>query len=87
MNPSADPAPNSIESTFGLSDEDIREFRQICREEGVALDEHEAADRARAVLTLYRLLLGPIPEDPSVSQEPLGSNVVPLSSLPSGKVD
>lgn len=67
-----------------LTPADVREFQIIMREEcGVELDDAAAWERARELANLYRMLLGPIPEDPGA---PSGSNVVPLAPLESGKV-
>ena len=48
-----------------LTHEDAAAFRRLMREEcGVELTLEEAAARAAQLITLYRMLMGPIPEDP-----------------------
>jgi len=60
---------------------DVREFKAIVREEsGIELDDVEAWNRANDLLALYRVLLGPLPEDPALAGDPESSNVVPLGS-------
>ena len=85
--PPVTPSPSNVESTFGLAREDIREFRDICRAEATVMTDDEAADAARRVVILYRMLLGRIPEDPAGSAQLGGSNTAPLSLSPPGKVD
>jgi hypothetical protein len=68
-----------------LAHPDVAEFQQIMRDEcGVVLDDTEAWNRATELVTLYRTLLGPIPEDP---ERAASSNMVPPgpSCLESGK--
>lgn len=51
-----------------LTREDVEEFRAIVRDTcGEELSDQEAWNRATAVAALARMLLGPIPEDPSRS--------------------
>ena len=78
--------PNGLESSFGLTADDVRKFREICTSVGVLLTENEVADSARGVLVLYRMLLGPLPEDPTKPEVSVGSNVGRLASLPSRKL-
>jgi len=48
-----------------LSPEEVAEFREIVREEtGVVMAESEAWNRAIELVALFRMLLGPLPEDP-----------------------
>jgi hypothetical protein len=48
-----------------LNGRDIAEFRAIMEEScGLRLGEQEAWTRATELVNLYRMLLGPIPEDP-----------------------
>jgi hypothetical protein len=70
---------------LGLAE--IREFQAIVREEcGVELEAVEAWNRANELLALYRVLLGPIPEDPARFEDRSGSNVVPFGSSSPGTV-
>jgi len=53
---------------FVLTPPDIREFQQLIQEYcGVSLPETEAWNRATELVALYRMFLGPIPEDPAVA--------------------
>ena len=67
---------------FPLTQEDIDEFKALMRDEcGVDLSNQEAWNRATELLGLFRMLMGPIPEDSEVGQMP---DVVQTSSdLPS----
>lgn len=57
---------------FPLSQEDIEDFRVLVRDEcGIALTNQEAWNRASELLGLFRMLMGPIPEDPEASQSRL----------------
>jgi hypothetical protein len=48
-----------------LTHEKAGEFQQLMREEcGVELTLEEASTRASQLIALYRMLMGPIPEDP-----------------------
>jgi hypothetical protein len=48
-----------------LSHERAVEFQQLMREDcGVELTIEEASTRAVQLIALYRMLMGPIPEDP-----------------------
>lgn len=50
---------------FPLTPDDVHEFREIvAAETGVQMDDQEAWNRATELCALYRMLLGPIPEDP-----------------------
>jgi len=52
---------------FGLAPSDVEEFRALLQEEGgetISLD--DAWSRAIEVLALCRMLLGPLPDDPSI---------------------
>ena len=50
-----------------LLHENVREFQQLMRKEcGVELTLEEAWTRATQLIALYRMLMGPIPEDPAV---------------------
>lgn len=77
---------NEMQSSFGLTAADVREFREICASAGFSLTETEAADRARAVLVFYRMLVGPLPEDPGQHPAPTGSNIGSLASWPPRKL-
>lgn len=77
----------SAGSTFGLTDKDIRDFQEICQAEGIVVTDDDAADAARRVVILYRMLLGRIPEDPAESGQLAGSNTASLSLRSPGKVD
>ena len=49
---------------FALSQADVEEFRELIhRECGEDLSPEEAWKRASEVLALFRMLLGPLPED------------------------
>ncbi len=48
-----------------LSPEEVSAFREIMREEtGVDMSETEAWNRAIELIALFRMLIGPMPEDP-----------------------
>jgi hypothetical protein len=65
----------------------VREFQAIVREEsGIEMDEVEAWNRANDLLALYRVMLGPIPEDPGRFDHLKSSSVVPLGSDPPNRV-
>ena len=56
---------------FGLSHADVEEFRKLIhRECGQELSPEEAWKRASEVLTLFRMMLGPLPEDQAVGSYP-----------------
>ncbi len=56
---------------FALSRADVDEFRELIhRECGVELSPEEAWKRASEVLALFRMLLGPLPEDHGVASYP-----------------
>ena len=51
----------------GLTLDKAREFQQLMRQEcGVELSVEAARTRAAQLIALYRMLMGPIPEDPEV---------------------
>lgn len=53
---------------FGLTPGEVERFRQIMRREcGVELSPEQAWARAIELLSLFRMLLGPLPEDRSLS--------------------
>ena len=56
---------------FGLSQADVEEFRELIHKEcGEELSPEEAWKRASEVLALFRMLLGPLPEDQTVASFP-----------------
>jgi hypothetical protein len=56
---------------LGLTPADVDEFRELIhRECGESLSHEEAWNRATEVLALFRMLLGPLPEDQSGSTYP-----------------
>lgn len=56
---------------FALSEADVEEFRELIhRECGEELSPEEAWKRASEVLGLFRMLLGPLPEDQSAATCP-----------------
>ncbi len=56
---------------LGLTRGDVDEFRELIhRECGESLSHQEAWNRATEVLALFRMLLGPLPEDQSGSTYP-----------------
>lgn len=58
---------------FGLSPTDVEEFRDILQSEcGETLSLEETWSRAIEVLALCRMLLGPLPNDPSAVQTSSG---------------
>lgn len=86
-NPPASPYPVAPTTVGVLTPADVREFQQIMREEcGVTLDDAEAWTRARELANLYRILLRPLPEDPSTPVPTDGSNIVALALPATGKV-
>ena len=63
-------APNE-RFALGLTRADVDEFRALIhRECGESLSHEEAWTRATEVLALFRMLLGPLPEDQSCSTYP-----------------
>jgi hypothetical protein len=65
VRPAQPPLLSSV--PFVLTPPDIREFQQIIEEHcGISLSETEAWNRATELVALYRMFLGPIPEDPTV---------------------
>jgi len=58
---------------FGLSQADVEEFRELIhRDCGEELSAEEAWQRASEVLALFRMLLGPHPEDRTGATYPQG---------------
>lgn len=56
---------------LGLTRGDVDEFRELIHMEcGESLSHEEAWNRATEVLALFRMLLGPLPEDQSGSTYP-----------------
>jgi hypothetical protein len=56
---------------FALSQADVEEFRELIhRECGEELSREEAWKRASELLALFRMLLGPLPEDQSAVTYP-----------------
>jgi hypothetical protein len=65
--------PNNERFAFGLTPADVEEFRDILRFEcGETLSLEEAWSRAIEMLALCRMLLGPLPDDPSAVQTSSG---------------
>lgn len=65
---------------FGLTPSDIEGFREILRTEcGEEISMADAWTRATEVLSLFRMMLGPIPEDRSAGPA-AGSNVLSLDT-------
>lgn len=61
----------------------MREFQELVRREcGIELTDQEAWDRATVLIDLYRMFLGPIPEDPEAGRLAGSSNVIPLLRSP-----
>ena len=85
QNPQRDQAPPDGERSSArlLTDADVAEFQRIIGDHcGVTLDEAEAHTRANELLMLYRMLLGPIREDPEVSEDSTSSNLRNLPGQP-----
>lgn len=58
---------------FGLTPADVEEFRDVLRSEcNETLSHEEAWSRAIELLALCRMLLAPLPDDPSVVQTSSG---------------
>ena len=58
----ADAYPDN--AIFRLSEEDVREFQELVHStSGLWMTPELAAERARSLLMLTRVLLGPLPED------------------------
>ena len=54
---------------FGLTQPEVEHFRDIMRREcGVELTETEAWGRAIQLIALFRMLLGPLSEDPGAPE-------------------
>jgi hypothetical protein len=49
---------------FGLTESEVRRLQDILRRDGEDLTLEQAWARAVELLSLFRMLLGPIPEDP-----------------------
>ena len=61
------PAREETEPSAGLSRTAVDEFRMLLeRECGVSLSLDEAWRHATKLVSLYRMLMGPLPEDPAV---------------------
>ncbi|MFH0828803.1 MAG: hypothetical protein V1907_01325 [Candidatus Kerfeldbacteria bacterium] len=57
-------AANDRSFAFGLTPDEVDRFRDIMRREcGVELTPEQAWARAIELLSLFRMLLGPLPED------------------------
>lgn len=71
----ADPQPQETRLTSAKAEEFRRLLREGCRLE---LSTAEAWRLARDLISLYRTLMGPIPEDPSVqtSSKPVDNSPV-----------
>jgi hypothetical protein len=64
-------AGDTARFAFALSQADVEEFRELIhRECGEELSPEEAWKRASEVLALFRMLLGPLPEDQGVATYP-----------------
>ena len=61
----AGPAPRYA---FGLTEAEVRRLQDILPREGVDLTVEQAWARAIELLSLFRMLLGPIPEDPEAAK-------------------
>ena len=48
---------------FGLTEPEVRRLQDILRREGLDLSMEQAWARAIELLALFRMLLGPLPED------------------------
>ena len=48
---------------FGLTEAEVRRLQDILRREGEVLTIEQAWNRAIELLSLFRMLLGPLPED------------------------
>ena len=80
MDKRAPSATASGHGGFALTQADIEEFKALVeRECGVRLDDHSAWNRVIELLNLYRVLLGPTPEDPEARRVQTSS---PLLSRP-----
>jgi hypothetical protein len=65
--------PGGGRFAFGLTAGEVGEFRDILKSEcGESLSLEDAWSRAIEVLALCRMLLGPLPDDPSVVQTSSG---------------
>lgn len=76
------PVPSDPEASFafGLTLSDVEEFREILRTEcGEELPLAESWSRATEILGLFRMMLGPIPEDRSAGPA-ASSNVLSLDT-------
>lgn len=63
--PTESPPPSSLAP--GLTTAKVAVFRDLVAQEcGVLLEPDEAWRRASQLVALYRMLMGPIPEDPEV---------------------
>ena len=59
---------------FGLTSTEVERFRDIMRREcGVDLTPEAAWARAIELLALFRMMLGPIPEDPRAPSSNIGA--------------
>ena len=67
----------------GLTPAKAEEFRQLLQREcNVSLEPDQAWRRASQLIALYRMLMGPIPEDPGVrTSDPLPSGVVDRNAM------
>jgi len=73
------PAPTVLSSEGpSLSPRDVDEFRALLQANGVQLDASTDWKRASQLVSLVRMLLGPLPEDPEVQRQ---------STLAEGPVD
>lgn len=52
---------------FGLTEAEVRRLQDILRRDGLDLTMEQAWARAIELLSLFRMLLGPIPEDPGAA--------------------
>jgi len=65
LQPDSDSGPFA----FGLTEAEVERLRQIlCRETGTDVTRSAAAARAIELLNLFRMLLGPITEDPNATE-------------------
>lgn len=60
-----DPTPSY---GFGLTEPEVRRLQDILRRDGLDLTMEQAWARAIELLSLFRILLGPIPEDPQAAE-------------------
>lgn len=74
---------DNTDTSFGLSRAAVEEFRSLMQEHcGLRLSPEDGWRQAAKLVSLYRMLMGPLPEDPTVRT----SATLPAPTVDNGAV-